>query len=251
MRTLPWSLLFAAIIFFIPRPASAGPPFLTDDPEPLLQHHGEFLIAPQIISTIGGFSMVLPGIEFNYGLTNDIMTHVIAPFVLTKQDGAQSAFSLGDVELGFKYRFLEESNHVPQAGFFPHLEIPAGDLSKSAGTGAFELFLPLWLQWDFGHWTTYGGGGIWLQFSSGSNDFWFFGWEIQRDLSEKLTLGAELFGTTGSFESASAEIGLTIGGSYNFSDVHHLLFSLGREIKGPDRFLMYLAYQLTFALKQI
>ena len=142
----------------------------------------------------------------------------------------------------------EASDILPQIGIFPHLEIPTGDSSRSAGSGAFELFIPLWVQWNFGYWTTYGGGGIWHQFSSGNNDFWFFGWEIQHDFSETLTLGGELFLTTGSFGSASAEAGFTVGGSYDFSNAHHLLFSLGREVKGPDKFLLYLAYQLTFTL---
>ena len=213
-----------------------------------MQHHGEFLIAPQILNALDRLSLILPGIELNYGLTNDLMTHVIVPFLLTKIDSAQGAFSLGDVELGLKYRFIEESDRFPQIGLFPHLEIPTGDSSKAAGSGAFELFVPLWFQKTFGPWTTYGGGGLWLQFSSGNNNFWFFGWEIQRDISEQLMLGAELFGTTGSFESTFAEIGFNIGGSYDFSQTHHALFSIGSEIKGPDRFLMYLAYQLTFVL---
>jgi hypothetical protein len=230
----------------VPRLASGGPPFFTDDPEPLFRRHAEFLIAPQILNAIDRISLLVPGVEFNYGLTNDIMTHIIVPLVVTKLDSAQAAFSLGDVELGLKYRFIEESDRFPQVGLFPHLEIPTGDSSKNAGPGAFEAFLPVWVQKSFGPWTTYGGGGLWLQFSSGSPHFWFFGWEIQRDVSERLMLGAELFGTTGSFESTSAEIGFNIGGSFDFSKSHHALFSLGRDVSGPNTFLLYLAYQLTF-----
>jgi hypothetical protein len=240
-------LLFA-IIFFIPRAGSAGPPFLTDDPEPLLRRHCEFYIAPQILNAVNQLSLLLPGVEFNEGLTDDVMAHIIVPFILTKQDSQQGMFSLGDVELGLKYRFIEESNLFPQIGIFPHLEIPTGDSSKGAGSGAAQVFIPIWVQKSFGPWTTYGGGGLWHQFSPGIRDFWFFGWEIQRDLSEKLTLGTEFFATTGSFESVRAETGFNVGGSYDFSDAHHLLFSIGREFRGPNTFLMYLAYQLTFKL---
>ena len=40
------------------------------------------------------------------------------------------------------------------------------------------------------------------------------------------------------------------GGLFNFSEEHHLLFSAGRDIHGPDRFLMYLGYQVTFGPRE-
>ncbi len=89
---------------------------------------------------------------------------------------------------------------------------------------------------------------MWLQFSSGSDSFWFFGWEIQRTIVDKLMLGAELFVATGSFESTAAETGFNVGGGYDVTKDHHVLFSLGRDFSGPNSFLLYLAYQLTFQL---
>jgi hypothetical protein len=248
MQTLSSALIFFTLLFCLPRGAAAGPPFLTDDPEPLLRRHGEFLVAPQILSAVNRHTVVLPGFEFNFGLTGDLMTHVIVPMVLTSPDSGKGVFSVGDVELGLKYRFIDESVGVPQIGMFPHLEIPTGDSLKGTGSGSWEAFIPLWIQKSSGPWTTYGGGGYWVQFSSPVRHFWFFGWELQRDVSDALTLGAELFGATGSFESASAEIGFNIGGSFDFSKDHHALFSVGRDLKGPNTFLMYLAYQLTFKL---
>jgi hypothetical protein len=234
------------ILFLVPFTVAAGPPYITDDPEPLQRHHGEFLVASQILNAIDRFSIVLPGVEFNFGLTDNVMSHLIVPFILSKPDSHVATFSPGDVELGLKFRFFNETNLLPQIGTFPHLEIPIGDSAKGAGSGSVEVFIPVWFQKEFGPWTTYGGGGLWVQIAQGSTDFCLFGWEIQRELGKKLTLGAKLFATTGSFESARAQIGLNVGGSFDFSNAHHTLFSIGREIKGSDKFLMYLAYQLTF-----
>ena len=239
------SLLFLIAFWMAAR---AGPPFLTDDPEPLPYRHGEALIAPQILNEVGRLSIVLPGIEVNYGVAPEVMAHVIVPFLLTKQDSVQGQFGLGDIELGVKYRFFKETDAIPQAGTFPHVEIPTGDSSKAAGSGSWELFVPLWLQKSFGPWTTYGGGGFWIQLKSGSHDFWFFGWELQRDISWRLMLGAELFCNTGSFTDNRTETGFNAGGVFNFTKDHHLLFSAGRDFSGPNTFLMYLAYQLTFEL---
>ncbi len=150
MQTRFSKSILPAIIFFMPFASWAGPPFLTDDPEPLLKRHCEFYIAPQILNAIDRLSVVLPGFEFNYGLTNDVMAHVIVPLVLTKPDSQLATFSLGDIELGVKYRFLEETEWLPQIGTFPHLEIPTGDSSKAVGSGAVEAFIPLWFQKTFG-----------------------------------------------------------------------------------------------------
>ncbi len=240
--------LIILLVTGIPHRVYGGPPFLTDDPEPLKRRHAEFLIAPQIINAIDRLAILAPGAEFNYGLTDNLMSHLIVPLVLTKPNGARAAFSLGDMELGLKYRIRDESDRFPQTGVFPHLEIPVGDSSRGAGSGSFEVFAPIWVQKSSGPWTTYGGGGVWLQFSSGIPYFWFFGWELQRNVSGQLMLGAELFAATGSFESASAEIGFNIGGSFDFSESHHALFSLGRDVLGSTTFVLYFAYQLTFPL---
>jgi hypothetical protein len=32
----------------------------------------------------------------------------------------------------------------------------------------------------------------------------------------------------------------------NFSETHHLLLSAGRDLRGPNRFSSYIAYQITF-----
>ena len=73
---------------------------------------------------------------------------------------------------------------------------------------------------------------------------------MQRDLSEKVTLGGELFYTSSQTAGESSRTGFNVGGLFNFSEKHHLLVSAGRDIHGPDRFLMYIGYQLTFGLRE-
>jgi len=47
--------------------AFAGPPFQTDDPEPVELHHYEFYVATQQTLTSDGRSGTAPHLEFNYG----------------------------------------------------------------------------------------------------------------------------------------------------------------------------------------
>ena len=87
-------------------------------------------------------------------------------------------FGPGDPEVSVKYRLLtaEPDDSWPQIGIFPMLEVPTGNAERNLGTGSTHAFLPLWLQKDFGKWTTYGGGGYWINPGPGNKNYWFVGW---------------------------------------------------------------------------
>jgi len=51
----------------------------------------------------------------------------------------------------------------------------------------------MWLQKSWGPWTTYGGGGYVINPAPGQRNYCFGGWLLQRDFSERLTLGGEFF----------------------------------------------------------
>jgi hypothetical protein len=108
------------------------------------------------------------------------------------------------------------------------------------------FFIPLWLQKSWGPWTTYGGGGFWRNPGEGNKDYWSYGWEVQRDMSKTLTLGAELFGNTKTTEDGLSRTGFNVGAIVNVTEDHHLLFSVGTDIHGDNRLSAYLAYQYTF-----
>ncbi|MEI9984698.1 MAG: hypothetical protein WDN69_16740 [Aliidongia sp.] len=112
---------------------------------------------------------------------------------------ARSArFGYGDTELGVKYRFVEEDDEGwrPQIGIYPNLEIPTGSVSKQLGTGEVRGFLPVWLQKSIGDWTSFGGGGYWINPPNGlltEKDYWFAGWALMRRLDDEWNLGGEIF----------------------------------------------------------
>jgi hypothetical protein len=150
------------------------------------------------------------------------------------------------VEIGVKYRFADESRLLPQAGIFPLVELPSGDRERNLGSGDIQTFLPIWLQKSFGNFTTYGGGGYWINPGAGNKNYWLLGWEAQDDLSEALTLGGEIFHYTASTVEGGDRTGFNAGGIINIDDHNHILFSAGTDIHGPALFSMYIAYQLTF-----
>lgn len=131
-------------------------------------------------------------------------------------------------------------------GIFPLLEIPTGDSSNGLGNGKAQAFIPLWLQKSWGPWKTYGGGGYWINPGEGNKNWWLIGWLIQRDISDKFTLGAEVFHSTPDQEGGDSSTGFNVGAIVNFNEMQHLLMSMGRGFSGPNRFSFYLGYQLTF-----
>jgi hypothetical protein len=80
--------------------ALAGPPFLTDDPEPVEYQHHEFYLATQQVRTQDGRSGTLPHVEFNYGAAPDLQLHILAPFAFNSPGDGPRQKGLGDVELG-------------------------------------------------------------------------------------------------------------------------------------------------------
>jgi hypothetical protein len=231
--------------------AWAGPPFVTDDPVPVEFRHWEVYIASEWEhDKHEGTSGTLPHIEVNYGIITDVQLHMIVPMAYSAPHMGSRQYGIGDIELGVKYRFLHENGWMPQVGVFPLVELPTGDSSRGLGEGHVNVFLPVWIQKSWGPWSTYGGGGYWFHPGEGNENYWFAGWLLQRDLSKVVTLGAEIFNTSPKAESESDETGFNIGGFVNLSEVQHILFSAGRDLKGPNTFSAYLAFQWTFGPKE-
>jgi hypothetical protein len=234
--------------------AHAGPPFFTDDPEPVEKGHGEFYISSQSAWSRDGWSGTLPHFEFNYGPIEDVHLHMIAPLAYSRPDDTHTMnYGYGDTELGVKWRPIHEDGlfkGCPQIGTFPLVEIPNGSRSRGLGNGGIQVFLPIWLQKSWGEerrqWTTYGGGGYWINEGSDNHDYVFFGWALQKQITDKLTLGGEVFFGSPSTVGGSTREGFQLGGVYDFTEHHHLLFAVGRDFHGPNLLTFYLGYQLTF-----
>lgn len=233
--------------------AAAGPPFRTDDPEPVELGHFEFYTFAAGGHVKDDTSGVLPGFEFNYGLIPDGQFHIVAPVAFDGPARGPAMFSYGDTELGFKYRFIKEAKDSarPQVGVFPLIELPTGDEDRGLGTGHVSVYLPIWVQKSFGDWTTYGGGGYWLNQDKrrGDKNYWYGGWLLQRKISERLTLGGEVFYQTANRVDGANAAGFNLGGVYDIDGHNHLLFSAGRGFQNASEtnlFSWYLGWQMTY-----
>jgi hypothetical protein len=231
--------------------AHAGPPFRTDDPEPVALHHWEVYVFSAMTWTKDDTGGVAPGIEVNFGAAPNLQLHLVAPQAIDRPAGGPTLLGPGDVELGAKYRFVQEDDHGwrPQVGVFPLVELPTGEANRGLGAGRTRVFLPVWLQKSSGDWLTYGGGGYWINPGPDSRNYWFAGWLLQRQVTKQLALGAEAYYQTADTVGGKDSPGFNVGGVYDFNEHTHLLFSAGRGLanaKAANKLSCYLALQWTF-----
>jgi len=237
-----WALL-CAVLLLGGRFAAAGPPFRTDDPQPVPFRHYEAYAFGTFDHAGGATFSQVPAFEFNLGATPNLQLHVVVPFAYLHPNGA---YDPGDIELGAKYRFVQETAKRPQIGTFPMLEVPAGDRQRGLGNGHLWARLPLWVQKSSGAWTTYGGGGYQVNHAPGMKDSLFAGWLLQRKLNKRLTLGSEVF-SEGAQEIAGRESTfIDVGGYFNFKDNVSLLFMLGHTVAGERHTVGYLGLYYTW-----
>ena len=226
--------------------AMAGPPFLTDDPEPVDYQHWEFYIASQHTETTDGWSGTAPHFELNFGVAPDVQLHLIAPLAYDAPSGTSKHYGYGDTELGVKFRFIQETENLPEVGIFPLLEIPTGNEQDGLGSGHVQAFLPLWLQRRFGDWTVYGGGGYGISSGAGNENWGFGGVVAQWQVTHNAFLGAEVYHRTKMETEGREDTAFNIGTVIDLTEHQHLLLSAGRSIGGPTNFQVYIAYQFTF-----
>ena len=230
-----------------------GPPFQTDDPEPIDYRNYEFYTFAASDGTPVETDTVTPGFEFNWGALPNVHLHIIVPAAGIYPAAGPRAFGIGDIELGIKFRFVQETKHRPMIGTFVMFEIPTGNADKGLGVGNTWYKVPIWVQKSFGPWTTYGGGGETLVNEPGYRNFPFAGWLVQRDLGKKITLGAKVFyhGPEGLATPQTRPATLVdIGGYYKFRDPgFQLLFCYGHTAIGQTENYAYLGLYWTWGKK--
>jgi hypothetical protein len=247
MKKAAFPCLVAAVVVVLGATSlRGGPPFFTDDPVPVGLRNWEFYLASQHFVTAQDVSGTLPHAEANYGAAKGLQLHLILPMAYAKPNGMPFQYGPGDIEIGVKYRLFGETGSRPQVGVFPHIELPVGSSDRGLGSGHIEVLLPVWLQKSWGAWTTYGGGGYWVNPGQGNKDYWMFGWEVQRDLSRSLTLGAEVTGHSPAAEGQDGVTAINLGGLLSVGKGQVIMLSAGRDVHGPDRFFAYIAYYWTW-----
>jgi hypothetical protein len=227
-------------------PALAGPPYLSDDPEPTDYKHFEiynFNNGTVSRDVTGGEG----GIDINYGGAPDLQLTATIPAGFELPSGGSAKVGLSNLELAAKYRFLHQDMVGWDVAVFPRVFLPSP--SSGVGDNHASFLLPIWVQRDWGGgWTSFGGGGC-LFSAEPAQDHCLAGWVVTRKLLPKLQLGLELFHQTADSTGTPASSSLGVGLTYDINKTYHLLAYTRRGIENADRtdrFSWYAALLTTF-----
>ena len=227
--------------------APAGPPYVSDDPEPTDKGHYEIYLYTEGANARAGISGD-SGIDFNYGAGEDVQLTVVVPAEYDRPEDAHSATGIGNVELAAKYRFLHKSEAGGwEVAVFPRLLLPSA--SEHVGDKHVALFLPLWVQRDWDEWSTFGGGGCQLNHGRESRNFCLAGWAVTHQITPALQLGVELVHQGADTREARAFTRLGAGVRYDMSENYHLLLAVGPGLENTaatGNYAWYAALLLTY-----
>lgn len=225
--------------------AMAGPPFLTDDPEPVAFRHAEINLIGQQTRAAAGVAGSGTG-EVNIGCAAETQCHIAVPLAFDQRAGGRSREGLGDIELGVKYRFLNRSADGWSAAFYPTFVLPTGDPGRGLGNGRGQLLLPLWVQLSSGPWSWDAGAARLINRAPAARDSWFTGLLGRRSIGHRLSLGAELFHRSSTAAGEPPTTGFNVGAIVKLTPQQNLLISAGRSLAHAEanRRSLFLAYQL-------
>lgn len=239
-------LACAAILALLSGTAMAGPPYVSDDPEPTDYQHYEIYLFTNGMNARDGTSGAA-GIDFNYGGMPDLQLTAVAPIAYASPTAGSIVAGLGNVELAAKYRFLHQSEIGWDVAIFPRVFLPTA--SARVGARHASLFLPLWLEKDWDKWSAFGGGGCELNRGGGSQNFCQAGWVLTRQILPNLQIGAEIVHQTADTKGGRASTGLGVGVRYDINNNFHLLGYVGPGLQNTAetaRYTWYASVLLTF-----
>lgn len=229
--------------FFAISSVQAGPPFVTDDPEPPPPGGWEINIPFILERTPGKTEMDAPLFDLNYGLP-DIQLKAEFPIEVVREDEAGTAAGAGDLVLGVKWRFYNNEKSQLQIGMYPQLLVPTGDESRGLGKGQPAYLFPLVAQKSWDKWTLFGNVGYWWQTAADEQNYVYAGAVLEREINNRLELGVELFGNSPKERGSGSELAFNVGGSWKLNKHLNLLFTGGRDITGDTHAMAYIGLQI-------
>jgi len=182
-----------------------------------------------------------PLFDLNYGLPN-VQLKLEIPISVVHDDGDGTRAGAGDLLVGVKWRFLNNEQSKFQLGVYPQVLLPTGNRARGLGEGRSAFVFPVVAQKSWDKWTVYGNVGFWWT-ASETRNYFYAGAVLEREINERLTLGAELFGNSPKERGSRADVAFNLGGAWKLSEHVNFLFTGGRDIVGDTRAMAYVGLQ--------
>lgn len=244
-------LLFFAVAS-VPGSVWAGPPLKTDDPETPGRGGWEVNISHNIERTKHGFLMESPLVDINYGLLENDQWKIEFPVLFVDPDDERDHWGVGDLQLGWKYRFLDEEEHGWMASIYPQPLVPTGNHGVGLSDGRFEMLLPIQVGKHFydDKLLVYGEVGYNVVFGDSEANEVIYGLAAEWEASEGLELLFEVGGVAFPEDDEPDDTFFNVGVKCDLTDNVTILSSAGRSFHDRDRgtldLLAFFGFQFTW-----
>ncbi|HYK40823.1 MAG TPA: transporter [Thermoanaerobaculia bacterium] len=256
--------VFAFFAIAAARPAAAQQPFLTDDTEVTPAHEFHFEYANSYVALSRNANPDLRqdtnNFVIQFGLLNNLEANVDFPLIYIARDrGSQvgSAFGLGDVDFGLKWKLVSETPGEPHPGFTVSgfAELPTGNVSKQLGSGFTDYSVNTILQKSVTEtFVLHVNAG--LQFSGNTltgavgirtpGRIYSAGISAAKEVSPTLKLGIDLNGAEiHTSSSLDRQLQLTVGGNLEIAKGHSFDFAVLAGWSSAPRIGLLLGISLT------
>jgi hypothetical protein len=225
-------------------PLSAGAPFVTDDPETPPAQGWEINVPVIAERDSGDYELEMPLFDINYGLRDNLQLKVEFSHLSIHPRNDAPTRGISDATVGLKWRILEEEQAGFQMAVYPQAVVPMGSTERGLGDGSPAYLLPVIAQKGYGEWTAFGNVGMVVQTHDGSRDYWFWGAALQRRVTERLELAAEVFGNSAQDLEDRSSVGFNVGGIWEVTDGLGVLLSAGRAFGGGPDAMVYVGVQI-------
>ena len=221
---------FAATIPYV----LADAPFFTDDP--VFSPGWEIKAGITTERNCGG-SVLTEVLDWNYAVVSNVRLNLTTYTKHIWPSGRHHKFGYGDTEFKIKWRFLDESSKGahPAFGIAPKVFIPTAESSRGLSDGVWRFQFPLQFGKMIGHWYYFGEAGYQWAFDRVASDSVFGGMGTVYLLTEKLTLGTELFGSVPTDNRSNWQLLTTLGAIYTFSSHWQLKASISHTLRDTAR----------------
>ncbi len=233
-------------------PALAGAPFNVDDPGTVELHHVQITLAAQAGQVRGSEQLpgsesdVLPGVSFGYGVTDTVELDLGLSAGSIRNSGSARVSGLGDTTASVKWRFQQETASRPQLAVTGQIKLPTASRSQGLGSGRFDSTPGFCLGKSFGKYAFCAGAGYNFVGDPDAKNNAYYGACLTYQTTEKITLGAQVYGSTAAASGQRDELAYGVGATCNYRPNQALQVMVGRSVHGFSDLNVYVGLSFDF-----
>ncbi|MHC4445352.1 MAG: hypothetical protein ACYTBZ_06275 [Planctomycetota bacterium] len=245
----------ALLVGFIvsPQPSLAGPPLITDDPDTPGKGGWEINLSYNLEVTRERIVELMPSgrtrtklhlarehmvplLDINYGLMENDQWKIEFPLLIEREPDGTYQRGIGDLEVGWKFRFLEQDQFPVSLSIYPQAVIPTGDHRRGLGASKPQYVFPLQIGRHFGddRLFLYGEVGYAAFMARDQDDGWFYGLAVEYQLFEGFDILGEINGKVPVTGPSHPHVLFNLGCKYQLSEYLKLIVAMGRSFSAQD-----------------